>query len=132
MSISADPKATVEFDAQTVTGKTIPLVARFLTWRERKRLNELLDTKVIDKFPDDPGVLEAAEGAIKLGIVTPFEQLDGLTSRELCTLAVNYRDVLDLSEIDRGKSTSLLPSLRAKPAQGAAVDAATSPTNKAP
>ena len=132
MSISADPTATVEFDAQTVTGKTIPLKARFLTWRERKKLNALLEDKVIGKFPEDEGVSDACEEAIRMGIVNPDEVLDQLTPRELATLAVNYRDVLDLSEIDRGKSSSLLRFTPAKPAQDAAAVAATSPMNQAP
>ncbi len=132
MSISADPKATIEFDAQSVTGSKITLKARFLTYRERKQLNEIIKAKIVDKYPDDPGVMEAAEEAIKLGIVTPFEEIAVLTPREICNLATSYRYVLDVSEIERGKSSSLLPSLRGKSAADAPEVAATSPTNTAP
>ena len=131
MSISADPKATVEFDVQTVAGLTIPLTARFLTWRERKALNDLIDSKLIGKSWEDPEVTEAAEQAIRMGITTPFEKLEPLTLRELVNLAIDYRVVIDLTEIERGKFSSLLPSIAGTSAAPAKGDAATSPTKQA-
>lgn len=132
MSISADPQATVDFDVKTINGETIPLKARFLTWRERKRLNDIVNSKIIGKTPDDQCVIEAAEEAIRIGIITPFETLDSLTPRELCTLAASYRVVMDMTEIERGKSSSLLRFTPGKSAQDAPAGAATDPTNKAP
>lgn len=134
MSVSADPKDTVEFDCVSVTGKTIAMRVRFLTSSQRRQLMKTIDERINDKTPDDPGVMDAAKEAIELGIVgTTFEQLqDHLTDRELCLLACRYRYALDISEIELGKFTSRRRSAADKSAESAAEPVATSPANKAP
>ena len=55
---------------------------------------------------------------------------EGVTA-EVFTLADPYRVVIDLTEIERGKFSSLLPSIAGTSAAPAKGDAATSPTKQA-
>lgn len=134
MSVSADPKDTAEFDCKSVTGNTITLRARFLTRSERTRLQKIIDERIDQKTPGDPGVMEAAKEAIELGIVGhTFDELgEHLTDRELCQLACRYRYALDITEIELGKFTSRRRSAADKSAESAAEPVATNPANKAP
>lgn len=125
--ISANPEATAEFEVESITGKRVPLKARFLTSIERERLRMIQD-RIVGQSPKDPGILDAAREAIELGISgsTVDELRSILTDRELCLLAVSYDKALDLTEIDLGKSMSRLVFNVGKSAATAVAPAATS------
>ena len=134
MSVSANPKATVDFECVTIGGDHFLLKARFLNSIEERRVRDLIATRIDGKLPSDDGVVETAREVIGIGIVgtTADELSQKLTERELCQLAIRYPDALALTEIERGKSMSLLRFTVDKSAATAVAAAATPLPTSAP